>query len=426
MNFYPSKKGGNKDEQHTVLVFPANSAIGYETCKGLCHGENKETVHEVLAVCNNSKDQWVDKLKEMGKHVKVICIDQPMREENWKRHLKGQRVECMMLITAPNHHMAQGGGRGRRMDETAERGRMGEMVRNFVRSLEVPMEMAKDLKCKNLVMTMAMGANDSEYKLWHYIFQCMEKTAMKHFKAKDVMMLCHNMLFEILFLNKEEIQHRHMLPWPVSENCEACPLSLCDMGTCCASAVLEMMGEEKGGDPGERDERDVIFVLDLDNADVVDALKKRGNKKMDHLKITGRDKMTPRDMIDAMSHGLNMDIQYHQVHANQYKSMLMRKRMMTPLQIQAIIEMFQMMEDGHLAKCSNDSDDLMDKKPEHFDKWLQDHANDFSGGPGNGKKNGNGRQRQFVWVSKLWKVPFGDSHFVYQISFCSLAAQYLW
>ncbi|TPX44354.1 hypothetical protein SeMB42_g04354 [Synchytrium endobioticum] len=331
-----SRKGSS-----IVIVYPANGHIGYMICKDLVHGDHMGNVKEVLAICCGEGGMY-DKLKEMGKPIKTIVMHDADKMSDWKKHMKDRHCDVMMLCCegAPHHHKVG----MTREDEKAQ-------MMKFGKSLECAMEMTHHMRCKGVAVSTAFCADDAKYKMWNYLLKCIEKAGKKHFKG-DCAVLYHNMMFEALYLNREEIMQDGTMSWPVSEDAKMCPMSLCDFTCCCVEVMCKMM--------------------------------KGGNKAMAHghkeYHVTGRDKMTPADMMDMMSDSMNMDISYNEVDRKEWKRMMQDMQMLSPMQIGLCEEMFKMMEDGGLKKCTEECKKLTGRKPMEFGNWIKEHRNSFQNG----------------------------------------------
>ncbi|TPX37149.1 hypothetical protein SmJEL517_g01038 [Synchytrium microbalum] len=339
-------------KKHCVLVFPANGCMGYDMCRELCEGAKKEHLEEVYAVCCSSEGKWVDKLKDLGKKCKVICLDKPTDMDCWKKHVT-RKVDCMMLCTDPSamRHM---------------KSKVAEDYADMAKAMECAVEMCHHLNCKCMVETTAYCADDSKYKMWHRIHQCIEMAAEKHFKGHCCVMY-HNMMFECIMTNREELRQEKKLSWPVSPNAECCPMSMCDMACCCIEGMRECMKEMDSGSASG------VMASVMQSTGMGAASKK-------HMKyhLTGKDMMTPQMMMDMMSQNLGQAYSYQQVDENQWKQMVQNH--MGMMEIEMMMECFRMMDDGKMKHCTHDMKKLCDREPMNMADWIRKHQAEF--GPG--------------------------------------------
>jgi len=216
--------------------------------------------------------------------------------------------------------------------------------------MENALHMTSELHCKAVVVSAAFAANDSKYKYWHHIYQSIERAGKKHFKG-ECAVLFHNLFFEALYLNRDEITRESSLSWPISEDSNACPLAMLDFARCCTTVAHKLIKHE--------------------------------NKMMSHkhkeFLVTGREKLTPGDMTQLMADSFNMDVEYNEVDVKQWKRMIEEMRIFTPLQIALIMEEFEMMEDGRLKKRTDEFKKLVGEEPIEFSEWVDENRDKFQG-----------------------------------------------
>ncbi|TPX33788.1 hypothetical protein SeLEV6574_g08347 [Synchytrium endobioticum] len=110
-------------------------------------------------------------------------------------------------------------------------------------------------------------------------------------------------------------------------------------------------------------------------------MMKAGNKTMAHrhreYHVTGRDKLTPRDMMEMMSDSFDMDVDYNEVDQKEWRRMMQDMRMLSPLQICLMEEVFQMMDDGRLKKCTDECQKLTGEQPMELSEWADEHRDKF-------------------------------------------------
>lgn len=346
MNYWISKS----KKSSTIMVYPANGYIGYMICKELSshHSSNDAQNMEVLAICCGEGGMY-DRLKDMGKPIKkIIVLNDAFRMSEWKKELKDLKCDAMMLCAegAPQHHKT------RRMASLEERGKE-EGLKKFTNSIENALEMARHMECKSVTVTTAFAADESNYKTWNQIYKTMEKACKKNFKG-NYAVLFHNMMFECLYLNREEITRENLVSWPVSEDAKFCPMSAMDLAQCCICVMKKMMQNEK---------------MIMGSGGISQTFKK--------FHVTGRDKMTPGDMMDMMSNSLNMELQYNEVNRKEWSRMMEKEGMLSYLEICLAEEVFDMMGRGNLKKCTDECKKLTNHTPMRCEEWLDEHRDKF-------------------------------------------------
>jgi len=222
-----------------------------------------------------------------------------------------------------------------------------EAAQHMAKSMEMAMEMTSHMHTRCLCMATCFTAEDSKYKFWHHIYSTMEMAAKKHYKG-DCCTVFNQIRFECMMHSQDEIRQNKMMSWPVSANAECCPMAMCDMCCCCISAMCHMMKEA-----------------------APETMKGRHQK----YHVTGMDMVSPQVMMDMMSRSLNMPVKYNQVSQDEWKGMMQER--MCPLEMCCYMEVFQMMEDGKLKKCTDLCKKLTGKEPMRIDKWMKDHEADF-------------------------------------------------
>jgi hypothetical protein len=331
-----------KVKVHSALVFPANNPIGLDMCKDLVHGEKKERCEKVIAVCTQASDEWVEQLKMLGATCQVVILVNPVHMDSWKEALKDEKADAMLLVTVPTTAQHKDSN-GHPHPETPN---------GVAQSFERAVELAPELGVKCLLVLTAFCADDSKYKIFHEIYSAIDSCAQKHFRGK-MAVLFHQLVFETLLLNHEEIRRESKLSWPVSATSQCCPLALDDVISCVSEAMYQSIGKKDAGKKDAPPEVPKRFYL------------------------TGSDSMTPQNMIDAMSKSYKNSIVYNKVEIHQWKHSLQGK--LSPLAISLIMELFEMMEDSKLMRYSDDAEMLLGQKPGSFDKWLGKHQDDFCG-----------------------------------------------
>jgi hypothetical protein len=312
-------------------------------CRDLVEGAKKDHCEEVYAVCCSSEGKFVQKLKDLGKKCKVICLDMPSDMDCWKKQVK-DKADCMMLCTDPSamRHM-----KGKASEESHA---------DMAKAMECAVEMCQHLNCKCIVETTAYCADDSKYKMWHHIHNCMQKAMEKHFKGHCCVMY-HQMMFECMMMNREELRQEKKLSWPCSPNAECCPMSMCDIACCCIDCMCECMKEMESG-----------------SASGMGA----SSKKMMKYHLTGKDMMSPQMMMEMMSKNLGQNYQYQKCDESQWKKMVQGHLCM--MEIEMALECFRMMEDGKMKHCTHDMKKLTGREPMNMSDWINKHQAEF--GPG--------------------------------------------
>ncbi|TPX42338.1 hypothetical protein SeMB42_g05169, partial [Synchytrium endobioticum] len=332
---------------HNYMVYPANGSLGYEICRELVEGEfkkgsieiqKKKRVHKVIAVCCSRDAKWVDKLKNLGGVVHVINLDNATRVESWRKALKHCNVDCMMLCTEPPNV--------KRRDTNGHAHEMSP--EQFATSMEVAVEMTSHLYCSCLCVSTAYCADDAKYKTWYRLYSAIDKAADRHFRGYRSV-IYHNLMFEALFLNRDEILKDKKLSWPVSPSSEATPVALHDYSRCCVAVMSHMLKHE------------------------TTAL---AHRRADY-RVTGAARMSPQEMIDMMSSSFDKSIEYKQVQRKEWRKSAADS--LSPLQIRCLEEIFDMMEDGNLHNRTKEVKHLTHKTPMSFQSWLKDHEKDFQG-----------------------------------------------
>jgi hypothetical protein len=340
-------------KKHCVLVFPANGYMGYDMCRDLVEGAKKEHCEEVYAVCCSSEGKFVSKLKDLGKKCKVICLDMASNMDCWKKQVK-DKVDCMMLCTDPSamrHHQ------GKATEESHA---------DMAKAMECAVEMCHHLSCQCIVETTAYCADDAKYKMWHHIHNCMEKAMEKHFKGHCCVMY-HQMMFECMMMNRNEIRQGMKMSWPVSQNAECCPMSMCDVACCCIEGMQHCMKEMESGSASG------LIASVMSSTGMTTS-----SKKCSKYHLTGKDMMTPQNMMDVMSQSLGQDYKFQKCDETQWKKMVQDQLCM--MEIEMALECFRMMEDGKMKHCTHDMKKLTDREPMKMADWIRKHQAEF--GPG--------------------------------------------
>jgi hypothetical protein len=337
MNYYTS---GNKSQDCTIMVYPANGYMGYMMCEEMVHESKhgKMQVKEVLAVCFGTGGMY-EKLKEMGSPVKMMVLEDASRMSEWKKEMKGRECDAMMLCTegAPHHR------------NQAEMGRDDDVaghLKKLIESMENAIEMTRHMNCKTVTISTAFAADESKYTTWNHIYKAMEKACKKHLKG-NCATLFHNMMFEALYLSRDEIIRRNSVSWPVKKDAMFCPMAAVDFVRCCICVMQKMMN----------------------------------NKSMDskHKKfhVTGRDKLSSVELMDLMSDVLDMDMQYDHVDCKKWRRMIEKNGMLCPLEMRLDEEVFEMMKKGDLKKSTDECKKLTGRKPMKCEEWLEEHREMF-------------------------------------------------
>ncbi|TPX47227.1 hypothetical protein SeLEV6574_g02780 [Synchytrium endobioticum] len=337
---------GSRSKNSTILVYPANGYMGYMICKEIVHESQRKAqmrnVNEVIAVCCGEGGMY-EKLKGMGKPIKTIVMHNADNMSEWKSQMKDRKCDVMMLCMegAPPHHKKTGMARD-------ESGKEKEHVKKFAESLECAVEMTRHMHCEAVAISTAFAADDSKYKHWLHLYKSFEKAGKKYFKG-ECGVIFHNMMFDALYLNRDEIMRDGTISWPVAEDAKACPISAVDVARCCMEVMHKMM--------------------------------KGGNKTMAHrhkeYHVTGREKLTPGDMVEMMCDSFDMEIQYNEVDRKEWRKMMDKMQMLSLLDISLMEERFQMMDDGRFKKCTNECHKLIGEKPMDLGEWLDDHRDKF-------------------------------------------------
>jgi nucleoside-diphosphate-sugar epimerase len=314
------------------MVYPANGYMGYTMCKEMVR-ESKQ----VIAVCCGTGGMY-EKLKEMGKSVKMMMVlDDASRMSEWKKEMKDCKCDAMMLCMegAPHHKKSE-----------MSRGDEQEHLKKFTESMENAIEMTRHMNCKTVVMSGCIAADESKYKAWNHIYKAMEKACKKHLKGNCATVF-HNMMLESLYLSRDEIMDENTLSWPVPDDVKFCPMGAEDVARCCICAMHKMMTSK---------------TSDLKH------------KKYD---VTGRDKMTPDDLVDMMSRVFGMEIEYNEVGRKEWRKMMEETGMLCPLEICLAEEAFEMMKKGEFKKCTDECKKLTQRKPVKCEDWLEEHKGKF-------------------------------------------------
>jgi hypothetical protein len=318
------------------MVYPANGYMGYMMCKEMVHESKHGKMHvkEVLAVCFGNGGMY-EKLKEMRKPIKMIVLKDASRMSEWKKEMKGRECDAMMLCTegAPHH---------RNQTEMARDDDVAEVLKKFTESMENAIEMTRHMNCETVAISTAFAADESKYKTWNHIYTAMEQACKKHLKG-NCATLFHNMMFEALYLSREEVKRKGTLSWPASGDAKFYSLSAVDFIRCCICVMDKMM-----------------------NSKSMDSKHKKYH-------VTGRDKMTPCQMVASMSEVFDRDIQYNEVDCREWRKMMEKMGLLSPLAMRLVEEVFEMMDKGDLKKCTDECKKLTGRKPMNFVEWLEEH-----------------------------------------------------
>ncbi|TPX35188.1 hypothetical protein SeLEV6574_g08207 [Synchytrium endobioticum] len=223
-----------------------------------------------------------------------------------------------------------------------------EHVKQSADLFECAMEMTRYMHCDAVAVSTAFAADDAKYKHWNHLYKSLQRACKKHFRGESCVVF-HNMMFDALYLNREEIKRDGTMSWPVAEDAKACAMSGMDVTRCCMQVMQKMI--------------------------------KCGNQATAHLHkeyhVTGSDKLTPADMMDMMCRSFDMDIEYNEADPKEWRKMMKDMRMLSSLDICLMEEGFQMMKDGCFKKCTNECRKLTGEKPMEMGEWLDEHRDMF-------------------------------------------------
>jgi hypothetical protein len=336
MNYYSS---ANNSKECTIMVYPANGRMGYMMCKEMAREskDRKMKVRQVLAVCCGTGGMY-EKLKEMGKPIKMIVLEDASRMSEWKKEMKDCQCDAMTLCMegAPHHKKS---GMIRDDDER-------EHLKKFTESMENAIEMTRHMNCKSVVMCGSIAANESKFKTWNHIYMAMEKACKKHLKGNCATVF-HNLMLENLYFNREEIIQENTLSWPVPGSAKFCPMAAEDVARCCICAMHKMM------------------------------MNKTIDMKHKKYHVTGRDKMTPDELVHVMPQEINIEIEFKEVDCEEWRKMMEEMGMLCPLEVCLAEEAFEMMKKGELKKCTDECKKLTERKPMKCQDWLEEHRGKF-------------------------------------------------
>jgi len=238
---------------------------------------------------------------------------------------------------------------------------------DMLEAVKKMIDATKEAGVKCALLWSVMGAEHHESrsiaggKKWMQKFMEMEK----HFKQSKIEHHCimrTSIYMQTFLLYSRYVQENGEMPLPVQKG-KFAPISLRDV-TCFTVCLLSA----KHGNEGERgsESRDPSrpYVLPEEH---------RGKCYL----LTGCELVTAPEAVERASDAIGAEIGYKQVDIREAKEILKQAGKMEEVEIDVLLETYQLIEEGKYENVSHDFEKVVRKKPLKLEEFFEDHAKEF-------------------------------------------------